>query len=87
MAQWIAEHYAHDYAEHIQMHMRNMLEAQVKLNAGTNTVLQYIVTNVAEAQGLDAEELLNKIKAPAQQDVEQQAQQATQALLTKMRLH
>jgi hypothetical protein len=72
MSAWILEQYGHDYDEATQMHMRNMLDAQIKMNAGTSVILEQILAHVANN---------------ATDNVETQAQEATNALLSKMRLH
>jgi len=86
VANWIAQQFGADYTPAIQMHMRNMIDARLKLNAGQDAVIKHLLENVAEAMGITATELEDKIKAPAQ-DVGTQAKQATDALLSKLRLH
>ena len=87
VAAWIADNYAQDYDKHIQMHMANMLEAQLKLNAGSEAVIQHLLKHVAELAGITADKLEQSSTAHTHTSVDAQAKQATDALLAKMRLH
>ena len=78
VAQHIAQTYGHDYDTHIQMHMHNMLDAQLKRNAGMDVILQLLLAH-AEQQDTQAHTQAHSIDT--------QAQQATDALLSKLRLH
>lgn len=81
VAQWIATNYAHEYEQHVQLHMANMLEAQLKLNAGADCIIKELLKHVEELAthlGNDASGL---------HSVDEQAEQATNALLSKLRLH
>lgn len=46
VAQHIVSEYAHEYAQYIQMHMKNMLEAQLKLNAGAGCIVNELVKHL-----------------------------------------
>lgn len=85
VAQWIADNYAQDYEQHIQMHMANMLEAQLKLNAGASAVMDTLLQHVAELAGSAELDITQHIVNAQPADL--QAKQATDALLSKLRLH
>jgi adenosyl cobinamide kinase/adenosyl cobinamide phosphate guanylyltransferase len=72
VAAWIVEHYAHDYEQHTQMHMKQALEAQLKLNDSVDS----IVTT-----------LLGHLTKLATNDTTDAATKATQDLLSKFKLH
>ena len=84
VAQWIADNYAQDFAQHIQMHMANMLEAQLKINAGSSAVIEELLKHVAELAGAGNLDITSAVSAST---VDKQAKQATDALLSKLRLH
>lgn len=71
VAQHIVAEYAHDFPQYVQMHMKNMLEAQLKLNAGTDCIVK---------------ELLQHVEQLAQDDSEDTLAQAMQAI-NKAKLH
>ena len=81
VANWIATNYAHEYEQHIQMHMKNMLEAQLKLNAGADCIMRELLKHVEElAEHLGADTVRTH-------SIDEQAEQATKDLLNKLRLH
>jgi hypothetical protein len=82
VAQWIYDNYANDYAQHLQMHMANMLEAQLKLNAGSAVVMEQLLKHVTELAGAGELDVTQHIT-----NADTQAKQATDALLSKLRLH
>jgi hypothetical protein len=82
VAQWIYDNYAKDYAEHMQMHMANMLEAQLKLNAGSAVVMDTLLKHVTDLAGAGELDITQHIT-----NADTQAKQATDALLSKLRLH
>jgi hypothetical protein len=76
VAEWIASNYAHEYEQHLQLHMQNMLDAQLKLNAGHDAVIKTLLQHINELAGDDAT-----------QDVTSVAKHATDTLLSKFKLH
>lgn len=71
-AQWIFDEFGHTYEAAAQMHMRNMLDAQLKLNAGMDYAVKQLLTHIATLTDADNST---------------QAQQATKDLLSKFKLH
>jgi len=72
VAQHIVSEYAHDFPQHVQLHMKNMLEAQLKLNAGASVIVTALLEHVAEL---------------ANEDDNKAAQTAAMAAINKAMLH
>lgn len=67
VAQFICAEYAHEFPQYVQMHMKNMLEAQLKMNAGADCIVKELLKHVETlATDTTAEQetqnLLNKFK-------------------------
>ena len=75
LAQWIYSEFGHCFEAAAQMHMRNMLEAQLKLNAGHDYVITQLLTHIERLAEQDSNAVNNS------------AQQATKDLLSKFKLH
>ena len=75
MANWLAQEFAHTYEQHIQLHMKQALEAQLKLNASTHVIAQVVNAHIKQLGEAD-------LAAHGTQ-----AQQATKHLLDKFMLH
>ena len=67
------------------MHMANMLEAQLKLNAGASAVMDTLLKHVADLAGSAELDITQHIVSA--QGADAQAKRATDALLSKLRLH
>lgn len=71
-AQWILDEYGHTYEAAQQLHMRNMLQGQLMLNAGADVLISALLAHMEQL---------------AAQGGSNTAQQATDALLSKFKLH